>query len=166
MSLAGWLPKNAFVMRKKIQTVTSTASESKTQETATTHSVSSRLMTKGNPLSKILFITAEPIVGEAQTTFEKMVIAMSFQMKDVLVSFAEEISPATSTEIRVLFEKIYPEVVVCLGNEALEIVRPLNLENVKIVSIPHPSEFIQAPELKKTAWNELKKVMTILGIKK
>lgn len=130
-----------------------------------------------------------PFVGKAGQLLTKMIEAMGYKREDVYIANIVKCRPPNNrapfdeeafTCINYLKEQIKivnPKVIVCLGSTATKYLlstdKKISLirgefqeyEGIKVMPTFHPSYLLRNQSMKKPAWEDLKKVMSLLGKK-
>ena len=135
-------------------------------------------------------LQGEPFVGRAGQLLNKMIEAMGLKRSDVYIANVvlcrppenrlpepDEVATCSPFLIRQI-EAIRPKVIVTLGNLAAQTlletkVGVTKLRNkfydyrgIQLMPTFHPAYLLRNPEMKKPCWEDLQKVMELLGLKK
>ncbi len=133
--------------------------------------------------------TGRPFVGPAGNLLDKMITAgMKLERRDVYIANIvkcrppenrtpeEDESAVCGAFVERQIEIVQPRVVVCLGGTAAKYLlrtktsigslrgRVLRWRSTDVVCTYHPSYLLQNPSAKKLAWEDLQKVMALLGL--
>jgi DNA polymerase len=131
----------------------------------------------------------EPFVGRAGKLLTDMIKAMSLERSDVYIANVvkcrppenrtpehDEIATCSPFLLRQL-EFIRPKVIVCLGNVAAQNLLGTNksishfrgqwfdFRGSRLIATYHPAYLLRNPAAKSDVWTDLKKVMSVLGLK-
>jgi DNA polymerase len=134
-------------------------------------------------------IQGEPFVGRAGKLLTDMIKAMGLRREDVYIANVvkcrppenrvpekDEVATCSPFLLRQL-EVISPKVIVCLGNVAAQNLLGTNksishfrgqwfdFRGSRLLATYHPAYLLRNPAAKGDVWNDLKKVMTVLGLK-
>lgn len=133
--------------------------------------------------------TGEPFVGRAGQLLTKMIEAMGLTRADIFIANIIKCRPPGNrppepTEIaqcmpflKKQIEAVKPKVIVCLGKFAsqtlLQTEIPItklrgefqNYGDIQIMPTYHPAFLLRNPAMKKPVWDDLQKVMGVLGLK-
>ncbi len=134
-------------------------------------------------------IQGEPFVGRAGKLLTDMIKAMGLQREDVYIANVvkcrppenrvpekDEVATCSPFLLRQL-EVIGPKVIVCLGNVAAQNLLGTNksishfrgqwfdFRGSRLLATYHPAYLLRNPAAKGDVWTDLKKVMTVLGLK-
>jgi DNA polymerase len=140
-------------------------------------------------------LQGRPFVGKAGQLLDKMINAMGLSREDVMILNVVKCRPpgnrnpepdeidACSPFLYRQLDSIQPEVVVALGKFAAQtllkteerisslrgrfhkIPRQVFAEGAKLMPTFHPAFLLRNPESKREAWDDLKKVAEVLGLK-
>ncbi len=130
-----------------------------------------------------------PFVGRAGKLLTQMIEAMGLARKDVYIANVvkcrppenrlpekEEIATCAPFLVRQL-DVIRPKVIVCLGNCAAQTLLGTNksishfrgqwydYRGARLIATYHPAYLLRNPAAKSDVWNDLKKVIAVLGLK-
>lgn len=103
----------------------------------------------------ILVIDANPWSGAAEELFLKMLTAMKLQKADIQIVFIDQVS-ANELATRALASRY----VICFADKIAE---DFGIEEKDFTKTISPAILLKKPELKRQAWEDLKKVMENLN---
>ncbi len=127
-----------------------------------------------------------PFVGEAGQLLDKMIVAMQFTRESVYIANVVKCRPEGNrtpeegeveqciSYLKQQIALVSPKVIVLLGAIPLKYVLNLSgikkhrgeflsYENIPVMPTFHPAYLLRSPEDKRLTWNDLKKVMAMLG---
>lgn len=131
----------------------------------------------------------EPFVGRAGQLLTKMIGAMGLKRSDVFIANIIKCRPPGNRNpepveiatcipfLKKQIEIIQPTVIVCLGKIAAQSLLQTEIPitklrgqfqdygEAKVMPTYHPAFLLRNPPMKKFVWEDLKKVMTLLGLK-
>lgn len=163
-------------------------SASRTQVVFGTGNPDANLMFVGEAPGRDEDLQGEPFVGRAGQLLTDIIKAMKLSRADVYIANVIKCRPpenrnpepaeldACRPYIRRQVELIRPKVIVTLGKFALQSLTGktysissirgewLEHEGVKVMPTFHPAYLLRTPSAKKEVWQDMKKVMTELGI--
>ncbi|HAL85485.1 MAG TPA: uracil-DNA glycosylase [Deferribacteraceae bacterium] len=131
----------------------------------------------------------KPFVGKAGKLLTKMIEAMQFSREEVYIAnivkcrppdnrapFRDEAEACIPYLYRQI-EYVKPKVIVCLGSVATQYLLKTNtsiskmrgefvdMNGIMVMPTYHPAYLLRSPNMKKFAWDDLQKVMAVLGKK-
>ncbi len=131
----------------------------------------------------------KPFVGKAGKLLTKMIEAMQFKREEVYIAnivkcrppdnrapFREEAEACIPYLYRQI-EYVKPKVIVCLGSVATQYLLKttasiskirgefVDMNGIMVMPTYHPAYLLRSPNMKKPAWEDLQKVMAVLGKK-
>lgn len=131
----------------------------------------------------------KPFVGKAGKLLTKMIEAMQFKREEVYIAnivkcrppdnrapFREE-AEACIPYLYCQIEYVKPKVIVCLGSVATQYLLKttasiskirgefVDMNGIMVMPTFHPAYLLRSPNMKKPAWEDLQKVMAVLGKK-
>lgn len=130
----------------------------------------------------------EPFVGRAGQLLTRMIEAMGFKRSDVYIANIVKCRPPGNRNpepeeiatclpfLKRQIEIIHPKVIVCLGKFAAQTLLQTEIPitrlrgnfhgygDIKIMPTYHPAFLLRNPLMKKFVWEDLKKVMEVLGL--
>lgn len=132
-------------------------------------------------------LKGEPFVGRAGQLLTDIIKAMKLSREDVYIANVIKCRPPENRNpepdelemcrpyIRTQVELIKPRVIVTLGKFALQSLTGkasisaargawTDYEGIRVMPTYHPAYLLRTPSAKKDVWNDMKKVMTELGI--
>jgi DNA polymerase len=135
-------------------------------------------------------IQGEPFVGRAGQLLTKMIEAMGLKRQDVYIANIVKCRPPDNRypepdEVETCYPfllkqiaAIKPKVIVGLGNLAVQTLLDTkkgitalrghfhDFHGIQLMPTYHPAFLLRNPNMKKPCWEDLKKVMEVLGLKK
>jgi hypothetical protein len=102
----------------------------------------------------VLFVFPSAVGSKAQELFEKMREAMKIPSAQTRLVFADQMQPKDLQLLALTFRHA-----VCFSRE---IWQQLQVGEDSKTCTHHPDELLQKPELKKEAWEDLKKVLKVV----
>lgn len=130
----------------------------------------------------------EPFVGKAGQLLTKMIEAMGLKRPDVYIANVVKCRPPGNRNpepveittclpyLKKQIDIINPKVIVCLGKVAAHTLLQTEIPitklrgefsdygDMKIIPTYHPAYLLRNPAMKKAVWEDLKKVMALLGL--
>lgn len=135
-------------------------------------------------------IQGEPFVGRAGQLLTKMIEAMGLKRQDVYIANIVKCRPPDNRypepeEVTTCYPfllkqiaAIHPKVIVGLGNLAVQTLLETkkgittlrgqfhDFHGIQLMPTYHPAFLLRNPNMKKPCWEDLKKVMEVLGLKR